>query len=872
VVLPRVNWARVNLEMYEHLTSLRLESLGKNGFNDIHPEVLVTCVNKILVDSAIRAEGKTPKPKKHRNSPWNNDLKPLIAAAKAAHYQWIQDKSCPDAIGARKDTKRALRSAQRTLVALHREEFQAKIMEVHEHNSTEYYALIAKQRKTTDQHVTINFGGTDDQLEGWRQYFEDLATPKHNPEYDQEWLHSMTLQVLLIEELNADCLPPKPVCELDIEKHVRSLKTGKSPDIFGVSAEHVKHASRVILPVLTMLTNHTLSSGKLAPQYKLGALTPVPKGKKDLSVPDNYRRITVCSILGKVVEKEIAKRLKEVVDPNQSNQQHGFTAGRSPSTCALIITEATAESMDRNETLYITFLDAKKAFDTVCHIPMLLALHQHDVSGSLWNVLNDMYQGIQSQVKLQGLLSEKFPERQGIRQGGLTSTDLYKVKANQMLEKLSSHPLAYRIGAIPVGAPTTADDTAIITSSELGAKVLMGIAEQDARIQQYSFSTQKTKLMIINPQGDRQPNVMLNGANIATTALERHLGIERSTTDSAKNTIDSRIKEARRALYSLAGAGLHGLNGVGPKVAIHMFNVYVYPILTYGLEALKLENEHYQALETFYKGVLRKIQHLPDNTATPAIYLLLGCIPLKAQIHVKLLTFFAKILRSLESTEYNVIRRQLAVKELSSNSWVNQIRHILSKYELPSAYQLLMSPPGKDAWKNTVVEAVATHWMEDLCQQARSMSTLNHLDLNRTQYRKVADVWLHNSDPLDAIMATVKARLLVQRYPLGYSHYAGSSKTKSCKLCNGEEETIEHFLLVCPNLTRTRNRHLSYLQQLAVHEHVCFPVTSASIVQFILTPGMYVGDDSVALFEQATRKLVYRLHCTRSSLLEQHRT
>jgi len=624
---------------------------------------------------------------------------------------------------------------------------------------------------------------------------------------------------------------------------------------------------RIILRILTLLTNEALCSGKLLPQYKLGVLTPVPKKGKDLSVPDSYRRITICSILGKVVEKEIAKQLREVVDPKQSSQQYGFTMGRSPTTCAFIITEAIAEARNKDETLYLAFLDVKKAFDTVSHIPMLLSLQQHMVTGNLWNILNDMYKGVRSQVKLHGRLSEEFPEKQGIRQGGLTSTDLYKVKSNQMLDLLSSHPLAYRIGTVCVGAPTTADDTTLITSSQTGVKVLMGIAEHDARIHQYSFSVQKTKLMIVNPKDSMPPEVKLNCQPVATTERERHLGIERVTSNSAKVTIDTRIKEARRALYSLAGAGLHGLNGVGPKVSIHMFNIYVYPILTYGLESLILDAEHYKTLESFYKSVLRKIQHLPESTATPAIYILLGCIPLQGLLHIKLLTFYVSILQNSESVECEIVKRQLAMKELSAESWVNQVRRVLSKYNLPSAYKLLLSPPEKSTWKSQVTKTVASHWLDELCLQAASMKTLSFVNLENIAYGCVAEVWMHSTDPVDARMATIKTRLLVQRYPLGYSYSAGAKRTLKCALCEGEVESVEHFLLVCPSLAKSRKRYLDKLTYLAAKHQVSMPNDNDGIVRFILTPALYVNSGVAPLIEQASRRLVYRLHCTRSSLL-----
>jgi hypothetical protein len=34
------------------------------------------------------------------------------------------------------------------------------------------------------------------------------------------------------------------------------------------------------------------------------------------------------------------------------------------------------------------------------------------------------------------------------------------------------------------------------------------------------------------------------------------------------------------------GAGLHGLNGLNPKVSIHIIRIYVIPRLIYGLETI----------------------------------------------------------------------------------------------------------------------------------------------------------------------------------------------------------------------------------------------------------------------------------------------
>jgi hypothetical protein len=54
----------------------------------------------------------------------------------------------------------------------------------------------------------------------------------------------------------------------------------------------------------------------------------------------------------------------------------------------------------------------------------------------------------------------------------------------------------------------------------------------------------------------------------------------------------------------------------------------------------------------------------------PAVYILTGILPIEAPIHIKALTFFNNVCHQDEqNTEKKLARRQLIVKEKSSNSW-----------------------------------------------------------------------------------------------------------------------------------------------------------------------------------------------------------
>ena len=100
------------------------------------------------------------------------------------------------------------------------------------------------------------------------------------------------------------------------------------------------------------------------------------------------------------------------------------------------------------------------------------------------------------------------------------------------------------------------------------------------------------------------------------------------------------------------GAGLHGLNGVGPEVGKKLYSIYVMPRLSYGLETLILSKPEMSALKDHYKVNLRLMQHLPKATATPALYLLMGVPPIEAQVHIRTLNLLASALKRPESIEF----------------------------------------------------------------------------------------------------------------------------------------------------------------------------------------------------------------------------
>ena len=93
------------------------------------------------------------------------------------------------------------------------------------------------------------------------------------------------------------------------------------------------------------------------------------------------------------------------------------------------------------------------------------------------------------------------------------------------------------------------------------------IAQDDATREQYTHNTQKTKTITVNAN-EEEYTYLLNNEPIGTSKSEKHLGIHRNSSNTNINTIEARIKDARRTAYSLLGAELCGLNDSGIEVCL----------------------------------------------------------------------------------------------------------------------------------------------------------------------------------------------------------------------------------------------------------------------------------------------------------------
>ena len=82
--------------------------------------------------------------------------------------------------------------------------------------------------------------------------------------------------------------------------------------------------------------------------------------------------------------------------------------------------------------------DLQKAFDSVEYPVLLEKLFDVGVNGKMWRLLKSWYDGGSCRVRMDGMLSENFQVKRGVKQGSVLSPALFLLVMDPLLRQLQA--------------------------------------------------------------------------------------------------------------------------------------------------------------------------------------------------------------------------------------------------------------------------------------------------------------------------------------------------------------------------------------------------------------------------------------------------
>ena len=775
----------------------------------IDTETAVSALQKIvmvaMMDSTPYKKTKSVKRSPcQKNAEWTPELQDAVREAKMAHFQWKEagrpGKEDPLWL-LKNSTKRKTRSIQRRQQAEERDTMIKEIEEAAENDQQLLHKLIRKRRKNSSQSTALiiedNLVTDSEQiLDAWADYYETLATPRdarQSEDGERQLIRMITSQNAEIQAVEYDKL----------ERALNLLKKKKAPDLEGLYAEQLQMFTTQAKEKLLYIINKILADRAVPDSLKRAYKLPIPKKGKDSRIQDNYRGITIASIILKVLEIIcLDMELEETANSTTSDLQFGFTRERSPSMASLLITEALAEAKYLKTPLFVASLDARKAFDVVVQDIMLKKLHDINISGSTWDFIDGVYTNCNEVIRWQGADSRPYDVKQGVRQGGILSPTLYKLYIDGLLQNLQRAGTGTYIGSMFLGSPTCADDVLLMSNCPLQLQGMLNLASEYSAGHKYEIHPQKsvvTELVeekqLFTVQENRTWHI---GNNTVTCASDfTHLGLNWMQGSNVPN-IKQLIQSARRTMFMLMRVGVHGTDGLGPCSTFKIVKTYVIPKLLHGLEAVVLKQKDIESLEAFFRKILRQIQSLPESTAKEGIYLLLGATTLESLYHIKVLTMFGNICRLPRGhLLYRLCRRQLAMRADSKASWLTLVTSLGEKYNI-NIHKQLLYPWTKTLWKRFIRNTIKEHCHDGLRKSAIGKTSLEYLCVNEN-FPNIHPTWEYTKH-YRIPASIVRVRMLVGRYKHEvFLAKLQPEKDKMCRLCGTAEEDTTHMISTCPD-------------------------------------------------------------------------
>ncbi|KAL0879124.1 hypothetical protein ABMA27_004075 [Loxostege sticticalis] len=348
-------------------------------------------------------------------------------------------------------------------------------------------------------------------------------------------------------------MPEITVFNKEVRRSLLSLDVNKASGPDGIPARVLRYCAPELAPVLTRLYRLSLKTKIVPKSWKLANVQPVPK-KGSRADPSNYRPIAITSVLCKVMERVLNRKLLSYLEDNDllSDRQYGFRRGRSTGDLLVYVTHCWGEAIENHGEAIAVSLDISKAFDRVWHASLLSKLPAYGIPAGFCNWVADFLSERSIRVVIDGSFSELMAIDAGVPQGSVLSATLFLLHINDLL---SSGIVGY------------ADDSTVMEKylSSAGASGVEVQRMREAMVERtsltlsnvsqwgdhnlVSFNASKTQACLFSAK--RSPFTLsptFRGTSVPVTDTLQLLGIELSSDLNFGTAIESKAQIAARKL------------------------------------------------------------------------------------------------------------------------------------------------------------------------------------------------------------------------------------------------------------------------------------------------------------------------------------
>lgn len=589
--------------------------------SEVHAAMIRTYHNAITDAMADAAKLCIPRKKKRRRAGWNTYVKPLQEEAK--FWQKIWTDCGKPSTGWVSEIRRKTRGQYKRMaqwVVRNQDKLSAERMAdaLRGNHSRDLWAEVKRRRGHSSPmpNVVDDIDGEEDVCNLFKEKYEALYS---SVAYDVGEMNQLKQRVT--SDINTvcaheQCYSNHSIDVNDVLEAVHKLKSRKSDVNVDLCSDGFKNACNDLFVHLALILRAMYTHCGAPVELLTSMLVPIPKDrKKTLSDSSNYRSIAISSIIGKIFDNIILSKHANVLQ--SSDLQFGFKPKHSTVQCTFVLNEVVEYYNTRHSPVFVTLLDASRAFDRVQYIKLFTLLLDRGMCPTLVKCLIIMYTHQSLYVRWQGSLSDPFACSNGIKQGGVLSPVLFCIYMDELIKRLSSNSrFGCYVGHKYAGCLTYADDVTLLAPTYKGLMEMLKTCEQFSEEFDVLYNSQKSHVILFDPHRrvHTRPVVTLNSNVINYIDSALHLG-----NFIGRNAHKLNTQKIIHELYIRTNTLLSHYSHCSSDTLRHIFVSYCTSF--YGSSLWNLNN--IEQLCIAYRKCVRKLFNLPYRTHSVLIQYIL---------------------------------------------------------------------------------------------------------------------------------------------------------------------------------------------------------------------------------------------------------
>jgi hypothetical protein len=603
---------------------------------------------------------------------------------------------------------------------------------------------------------------------------------------------------------NAQIPPPNPITDTSLDSLqltedevlalLNTINTSKATGPDNISPKMLKEAAPAIVKPLTRLFNKSLSICIFPEIWKRANVLPLYK-KGNRSIPNNYRPISLLSVVGKIFEKAIFKHTFNHIRDNHlfTRFQSGFMPGDSNTNQLVHLYHVFCKAIDQKKKIRIVFCDISKAFDRVWHEGLLYKLGNMGIKGNLLTWFKSYLNGRKQRVVIQGSSSEWGSIKAGVPQGSVLGPLLFLVYINDIASVVQSKISLF------------ADDTCLYIDSADSASNATTLNRDLESLENWAkqwlinFSPEKTKSMSLslNPahnNNNNNPALFLNQTQLEEVHSFKHLGLHISENLKWNDHINEILLKAGKRIVIMNLLRLK----LDRKTLETIYIAFVRPILEYGDVVFdNCSTECKDLLDTLQKRAGKIVTGAIRGTPSNVLYAELGWQYLQDRRNTHKTTLYSKIVHE-NAPSYLTDHLPIPVHERTHYNLRNQAN--LTPYQARTK-----------TYTDSFFPSMTRYW-NNLNDDVRQIT--DHKSLQRKLQREIA---VSTKNPY-FYLGSRKFQVIMSRLRMCCSdlahHLFEMNIVENPNCACGEIENTEHFFFFCPLFIYSRNTLKDDLQNL----------------------------------------------------------